>query len=471
MAMQRASLLRSTPFRLALTFALLFVLAFVLSGAVVYRMMSADLAGRLDQSVQNTYSVVAATYAGEDTEDLIATVESHARLNAAKDQLFSLTGPSGERLAGNFSAPNIPAGFSTLKEGTAGIPAETGYRAYSGSVGRSTLTVAQSFSETEEMETIVLMGFGWATLLITGLAVAGGALLASRVQRRLDGIAATMVNVSHGKLDARIPLTGKGDDIDEVSGRINAALDRLSALVDGMKQVSANIAHDLKTPLNRLQMVLEAAVEKTASGQDVCEDLAEARAESLHINETFDALLRIAQIEAGARKARFTDLDLDDVVDTIAEIYAEVAEDDGKTLSTRRTLEGPGGRIRGDRELLIQMLANLVENALRHCPHGTAIELSVQRHGGRVVATVADDGPGIPAEEREKVFQRLYRLDKSRSTSGNGLGLSLVRAIADLHGATIELQDRQPGLAVAVDFPALAESAARSGSPTAYQSV
>ena len=134
-------------------------------------------------------------------------------------------------------------------------------------------------------------------------------------------------------------------------------------------------------------------------------------------------------------------------------------------------------RIHGDRELLTQMLANLVENALRHCPHGTAIELSVQRHGDRVVATVADDGPGIPAEEREKVFQRLYRLDESRSTPGNGLGLSLVRAIADLHGAKIELQDRRPGLGVTVDFPALEQeapewsSAAGSDLPIAYQSV
>ena len=453
--MRRTSLFRSTPFRLALTFALLFVLAFVLSGAVVYRIMSADLADRLDQSVRNTYSVVAATYAGEDTEDLIATVESHARLSAAKEQLFSLMGPSGKRLAGNFTAPKLPAGFSTLKEGAAGIPVETGYRAYSGPVGRNTLTVAQNFAETEEMETIVLMGFGWATLLITGLAVAGGALLASRVQRRLDGIAATMVSVSDGQLDARIPLTGNGDDIDVVSGRINAALDRLSTLVEGMKQVSANIAHDLKTPLNRLQMILEAAVEKNVSRQDISDNLAEARTESAQINETFEALLRIAQIEAGARKARFTDVNLDDVVNTIAEIYAEVAEDDGKMLSIRRTLQGPGGRIRGDRELLTQMLANLVENALRHCPQGTEIELSVRRHGDRIVATVSDDGPGIPAEEREKVFQRLYRLDKSRSTPGSGLGLSLVRAIADLHGAKIELQDRRPGLGVAVDFPEL----------------
>lgn len=451
--MRRLDLLRSTPFRLALTFAFLFVLAFVLSGLVVYQSMRADLSDRLRKTAAETFSVVAATYAGNDLEDLIATVDSHSRLSSPKEQLYSLNGPDGRHLAGNLVVTNLPAGFSVLNDGMPGVPAEASYGAYTGPVGKNTLTVALSFSQTEALEALVLVNFGWATLIAAGLAVAGGTVLALRVQRRLDAIAATMVEISHGKLDARIPLIGNGDDIDGVSAQVNAALERLSSLVEGMKQVSSDIAHDLKTPLNRLQMILEGAAEKTSSDEDVAVDLVEARAESAQINATFEALLRIAQIEAGARKARFTDLDLDDVVDTIAEIYAEVAEDDGKTLSIRRTLEGPGGRIRGDRELLTQLLANLVENALRHCPPGTVIELSVRRHGDRIVVTVADNGPGIPAEEREKVFRRLYRLDKSRSTPGSGLGLSLVRAIADLHGASVELQDRQPGLVVAVDFP------------------
>ncbi|WP_245456912.1 HAMP domain-containing sensor histidine kinase, partial [Mesorhizobium sp. M7A.F.Ca.CA.004.04.1.1] len=342
-------------------------------------------------------------------------------------------------------------GFSMFDAEMPGVPPGAEYRAYSGPVGGNTLTVAFSLSETEELERIVLMSFGWGTLIITGLAVAGGALLASRVQRRLDGIAATMVDVSHGRLDTRIPLTGKGDDIDIVSSQVNAALDRLSALVEGMKQVSANIAHDLKTPLNRLQMILDTASEKNLSGQKVARELAEAHAESLQINETFDALLRIAQIEAGARRARFTDVDLGEVLQTIAEIYADVAEDDGKSLSLAQPPETTD-RIHGDRELLTQMFANLVENALRHCPSGTTIKLSVGRQDERVVAGVADNGPGIPADEHEKVFQRLYRLDHSRSTWGSGLGLSLVRAIADLHGASITLEDCRPGLEVAVSF-------------------
>lgn len=445
-------LLRSTPFRLALTFAFLFMLAFVLAGAIVYQMMSADLAEQLDDTIKETYAVIASAYADNDPKELVETVESHATLSPKKEQLFSLTDSAGNRLAGNFTAAGLPDGFSMFGAEMPSLPAGTEYRAYSGSVGANTLTVAFSLSETEELETIMLMSFGWATLIITGLAVTGGALLASRVQRRLDGIAATMVDVSHGRLDTRIPLTGKGDDIDIVSSQVNAALDRLSALVEGMKQVSADIAHDLKTPLNRLQMILESAADKAARRQDVSDDLADARSEGHQINETFDALLRIAQIEAGARKARFTDVDLGEILQTIAEIYTDVAEDDGKVLSPTQ-LNEMVDRVHGDRELLTQMFANLVENALRHCPPGTTINLTVTRRGERVLASVADNGPGIPPGEREKVFQRLYRLDHSRSTPGSGLGLSLVRAIADLHGATIALEDRKPGLAVVVSFP------------------
>ncbi|RWF50543.1 MAG: HAMP domain-containing protein [Mesorhizobium sp.] len=445
-------LLRSTPFRLALTFAFLFMLAFVLAGAIVYQMMSADLAEQLDDTIKETYAVIASAYADSDPKELVETVESHATRSPKKEQLFSLTDAAGNRLAGNFTAAGLPDGFSMFGAEMPGLPPDTEYRAYSGSVGANTLTVAFSLSETEELETIMLMSFGWATLIITGLAVTGGALLASRVQRRLDGIAATMVDVSHGRLDTRIPLTGKGDDIDIVSSQVNAALDRLSALVEGMKQVSADIAHDLKTPLNRLQMILESAADKAARRQDVSDDLADARSEGHQINETFDALLRIAQIEAGARKARFTDVDLGEILQTIAEIYTDVAEDDGKVLSPTQ-LNEMVDRVHGDRELLTQMFANLVENALRHCPPGTTIKLTVTRRGERVLASVADNGPGIPAGEREKVFQRLYRLDHSRSTPGSGLGLSLVRAIADLHGATIALEDRKPGLAVVVSFP------------------
>ncbi|PLP58602.1 two-component sensor histidine kinase [Mesorhizobium loti] len=445
------SLLRSTPFRLALTFSAFVILAFLLAGGIVYQTMSANLNRRLDDAVRQAYSMIATTYAESDVDDLITAVNSHATGNVGNDQLISLTGAQGESLAGNLSAIDLPEGFATVPEGTPGFPETTPYRAYSGKVGSTDLTVAQSFKETEELESLLLASFVWAAIIVSGLAIAGGALLASRVQRRLDAIGDTMVAVSQGKLEARIPQLGRDDDIDAVSIQINAALDRLGSLVEGMRQVSSDIAHDLKTPLNRLHMVLDSAVDRAGKREDVSTDLAEARAESMQINETFDALLRIAQIEAGARKAGFVPLDLTEVVASVADIYAEVAKDDGKTLVLKRG--GAGGAITGDRELLTQLFANLIENAIRHTPQGTRIEISASRNADGLVAEVRDDGPGIPGEEQEKVFRRLYRLDKSRSTAGTGLGLSLVKAIADLHGATVSMQQRNPGVAAVVTFP------------------
>lgn len=446
------SLLRSTPFRLALSFAALVILAFLLSGGIVYQTMSANLSRRLDDSVRQAYSMIATTYAESDVDDLIVAVNSHANGSSSNDQLISLTGPQGESLAGNLSAVDLPLGFTTIPEGTPGFPDTAPYRAYSGKVGSTDLTVAQSFTETEELEGLLLASFAWAAIIVAGLAIAGGAYLASRVQRRLDAIGDTLVAVSQGKLGSRIPQLGRDDDIDAVSSQINAALDQLASLVEGMRQVSSDIAHDLKTPLNRLHMILDSAAARADKHENILADLDDARAESTQINETFDALLRIAQIEAGARKARFVPLDLAELVASVAEIYVEVAKDDGKTLTIVEN-RVDGSAITGDRELLTQLFANLIENAIRHTPAGTRIEISVTRQAAGLVAEVRDNGPGIPMHEHEKVFQRLYRLDKSRSTPGTGLGLSLVKAIADLHSATVSMRPRNPGVAAVVVFP------------------
>lgn len=442
-------LTRSTPFRLAVAFAILFVVAFVAAGTIVYQVMSSSIADRLDETVLQTYGVLATAYAQDDLEDLVASVDSHAAVNAERDRIFALADAAGERLAGNAVVLPSARGFSTLSARDLDLPGDRTYRVYSDSVGSNTLLVGASYDETDELETIVLVGFGWATVIAVALAIAGGAVLAAKVQRRLDAIAATMSAVSQGKLAARIPLVGNGDDIDAVSSRVNAALDRLAHLVEGMRQVSSDIAHDLKTPLNRLQIVLEGAALRPP-GSDLSSCLAEAQAEVVRVNATFDALLRIAQIEAGARKARFMRVDLNDVVDNIAEVYREVAADDAKVLTA--ALSGAPAIVSGDADLLIQLFANLVENALRHCPAGTAVFIGVSERDGSLTVEVRDNGPGIPAFERDKVFRRLYRMDKSRSTPGSGLGLSMAKAIADLHDAAISLEDASPGLRVRVRF-------------------
>jgi signal transduction histidine kinase len=333
-----------------------------------------------------------------------------------------------------------------------GLPGEDQFRNFAGNVGNNRLVIGQSFRETEDLERIALVSFGWASVVIVALGVAGGAWLAGRAQRRLDGIERTMVEVSGGNLAHRIPLQGNGDDIDVVAEHMNRALDRLSGLVEGMRQVSTDIAHDLKTPLNRLKMTVEQAIQQSERGHAAIDLLLEARAEADHINATFEALLRVSQIEAGARKTRFKRVDLSAIIASVAEIYSDVAIDNGQSISLQPT-SADLHWVHGDRELLTQMFVNIVENAINHCPAGSAILIGLVVSQYRLSVLIADDGPGIAPEQRELVFRRLYRLDKSRTTPGSGLGLSLVKAIAELHGAMVLLEDNKPGLRVVVQFP------------------
>ncbi|HEV7718921.1 MAG TPA: HAMP domain-containing sensor histidine kinase, partial [Arsenicitalea sp.] len=294
----------------------------------------------------------------------------------------------------------------------------------------------------------------WAAAIFTMFVVAAGVMIAVQAQRRLEGIAGTMRRVGQGELGARIPVSGRDDDIAALTGQVNGALDRLSALVEGMRQVSVDIAHDLKTPLNRLAITIESAIEADRNGQQLDELLAQAQQEGQQINATFDALLRIAQIEAGARRSRFAPQDLRGLLESIVEIYSEVALERGQTLELTPS-QGVLLPVSGDPELLTQLFVNLVENALRHGPPGVSVSILLERYAGGAIVRISDTGPGIPDDERERVFRRLYRLDKSRTTPGSGLGLSLVKAVADLHGATIELADNQPGLRVTLLFPTI----------------
>lgn len=451
--MRAARLLRSTPFRLALTFGFLFVLAFLVTGTIIYALLKRELAEALDVSVRETYSVVASTYSSGDLVDLSAAINNYASLSRSEDQVYLLLDDKGERLAGNVGSVSIDDGLSTVSASDLGLKGDGQFRIMAGDVGKYRLVLGHSFAETDELEETALASFAWGAGVIVAIAFGGGAFLAKRAQHRLEGIARAMSEVSNGNLSPRIPLSGNGDDIDVVSRHMNEALDRLSALVEGMRQVSADIAHDLKTPLNRLRMTIEQAMQDSERGEDVQDRLVEAREESDRINATFEALLRISQIEGGARKTRFRPVDLMDVMQSVAEIYRNVAEDNDQELEFISEVKLPC-MIVGDRELLTQLFVNLIENAITHCPPKTLITIKLAVDDRSFRATIADNGPGIPAEERELVFRRLYRLDKSRTTPGSGLGLSLVKAIADLHSASIVLGDRKPGLDAILRFPA-----------------
>jgi signal transduction histidine kinase len=233
-------------------------------------------------------------------------------------------------------------------------------------------------------------------------------------------------------------------------------LTQLERLVQSANQSSTDIAHDLKRPMTRLRQQLETASEIEDTSPAVKEMLEEATAEVDSIVSTFEALLNIGQLEAGDRRARFVDLDLSKVVEDTIEAYTPVIEDSGFHLVWSNGARQAGPAVRGDHELLVQLMANLIENALQHCPAGTTIELALGTSQRGSVVSVADNGLGIPETEHENVFRRFYRLERERSSPGHGLGLSLVRAIADLHGATVTLADNNPGLKVLISFPSRA---------------
>jgi signal transduction histidine kinase len=448
--MRRGELARSTPFRLAITFGVLFLGAFILSGLVVYQLIKHEMYRQHDQTVRRIFLSLAGTY-DDDRADFLDTVRNNIEATRHYHGIYLVVGSDGSKLVGNIPLIDVPDGWSTLPAASVGIKSDLEYRIFAGPVRDTRLVVGESYRDVEGLENLTLGSLAWTSILVLALSLAGGTLIAARAERRLQTVRETMDRVARGDLAARIPLQGKSDDIAMLSNDINLALGRLQSNVEGMRQVSTDIAHDLKTPLNRLGISLEEARRKLARGRSADDDINAADAEVQQINNTFEALLRIAQIESGARRARFERVDLSKVIEEVAELFGGALEDAGMSVET----SVPAGpcTIEGDRQLLMQLFSNLVENALRHCPAGTDVRLFATISGNAVISGVEDNGPGIPPHEREKVFQRLYRLERSRTSPGTGLGLSLVRAIVDIHDAHVTLEDASPGLLAKVTFP------------------
>lgn len=313
----------------------------------------------------------------------------------------------------------------------------------------SRVVVADDLVGVREIEAVLRRAFLVALATAAGLGLLTGFLHSATLLRHLDSITRTAEAVVEGDLTRRITQTGSGDEFDRLAATLNRMLDRIGSLLDNLRQVSTDIAHDLRTPLSRLRQGLEMA------GRNPTID-AYRRAVDQAIEETdgildiFSALLRIAQIEARVRQAAFRPLDLSALLLSVGETYLVAAADGGRSFETDIAA---GVRVQGDRDLLLQLVVNLIENALQHTPPGSTIRLGLAMLDGRPEIAVRDDGPGIPSSERDNVFRRFYRLERSRTGPGSGLGLSLVAAIADLHGCQVTLADGKPGLRVSVTFP------------------
>ena len=446
--MRPADLWRHSSFRLALGVTLAVLGALIVVGAVGYTVLHRQLADRQDARLMEIFTTLQQSDAA-DQQDLVDAITARITASPSHSSVFLLRDAAGRVLASNIRDVAIPAGWSTVEAAVLGVQTDYPYRVFADDLHGDYLVVGLSNADLDDLSEIILTGFGWSALAVLLAAIAAGTWIASRLQRRLSDVTSTLHRVAGGDLSTRLAVSGRGDDLDLISGEINQTLGRLGALVEAMRQVSADIAHELRTPLNRLRIHIEEAARNAAVSAPVEYDLAAAIAQSEAIDQTFSALLRVAQIEAGARREKFAPVDLAALLGDVGDVYSEVAEDAGQTLLC--DVAGPAW-VTGDKELLTQTFANLIENAIRHCPTGTMITATVRAEGDRVTASVCDTGPGIPAEERELVLRRLYRLEKSRTTEGTGLGLSLVKAVADLHGAELALADAMPGLRVDLQF-------------------
>jgi signal transduction histidine kinase len=313
------------------------------------------------------------------------------------------------------------------------------------------LVVGENNFRTVKAKEAIFVAAGWTIAITALLAIGGGILLGRGFLRRIEDVNRTSRAIIEGNLSDRVPTRGSGDEMDQLAVNLNAMLDRIELLLDSLKRVSDDIAHDLRTPLSRLRRGLETARESARLQKDCGPALEDALDEVDDILETFAALLRIAQIESGTRRAAFSEVNLQQVATDAVQTYIAVAED--RRQQVKADFDGPA-MVHGDRELLTQMIVNLIENSIRHCPAGTRIAVGLAAGRDDVVLSVADSGPGVPPPEREKVLRRFYRLETSRTTPGSGLGLALVKAVADLHDAVLELSNNDPGLRVTVRFHA-----------------
>jgi signal transduction histidine kinase len=311
------------------------------------------------------------------------------------------------------------------------------------------LLVGRDIRELEQIRSVLRRGAFYGITLTLALALVGGVLLAVSAERRLAEINRTTRQIIAGDLSRRAPLKGTNDEHDELAQNINAMLDQIESLLTGMRHVGDSVAHDLRGPITRLRNRLETVAAAEAPRR---EDLADCVTQLDQVLATFNALLRIARVESGAYRSAFTTVDLEPIVRDVGELYHAAAEERHVTL---RCEAPPGVEVFGDRELLAQMLTNLVDNAVKYTPAGGVVTVGLERRGDTALLRVTDTGPGVPEADRSRVLQRFTRLDQARSQPGNGLGLALVNAVTVQHHGRLTLGDNSPGLVVTIELPAL----------------
>ncbi len=447
----RNKLLRSSTFRLVLIYVALFSASVCLLLGFIYWSTAGYVAAQTDDTIQAEIKGLSERYETDGLNGLVAQLtERLTRQQPGDSSIYLLTDERYRPLVGNID--RWPAGQE-------GEPGWLNFRLgddVSGRVhrarahafvlpGRFHLLVGRDMFELEAIQKLIIRAIVWGLLFTFGFALVGGVMMSRSVMRRIDTINRASREIMSGNLARRIPTRQSGDEFDQLADNLNRMLDQIESLMESVRRVSDNIAHDLKTPLARLRNRLEDLRADTAAGDERLNLVDSALQEADGLLATFNALLRIARIESDDRREAFSSVALNALVGDVVELYEPLAEEKSQQVSLRRN---GAPTVYGDRDLLFQALANLLDNAIKYTPIGGTISLEVDDES----IAICDSGPGIPAAEQDRVFQRFYRLDHSRSSPGAGLGLSLVRAVAVLHGIEIELSDNAPGLCVTLRF-------------------
>jgi signal transduction histidine kinase len=442
-------ILRTSSFRLTVLYAGLSGCSALILLGVIYWAAGVYMASSLDAAIDSDIAELAASLQAGGNEALTAQVKERVRQTPNGPMYYLLQDLKGKVTAGNIPPTHGGQGSFDLKVPRANSTS-VAVHAHGITLPNSEyLIVGVDALPRREMHKLIVRVFGWSLAISLFLAFLGGVLMSRNLLRRIETISRAARDIMAGDYSRRIPACGIGDEFDHLVRSLNAMLERNEAAMESVRQVSNDIAHDLRTPLTRLRQGLELAQRRAQSVVEWRRTADSCLSEMDAILDTFGALLSIAQIESGMPARRFSEVDLSELLRTVIEVYQPMAEERNQPFTAHIV---PGLTVWGDRELLAQMVANLIENAVKHSPDGASIGVMTIQSPGAVDVAVIDNGPGIPVADRERVFQRFFRLANSRSTPGSGLGLSLVKAIAALHQVSIELTDNDPGLRVLLRF-------------------
>lgn len=451
--MRFLNLFRTTAFRLALVYLLLFAASAFALIAFIYWNTAGFMASQTDETINAEILGLREQYNQLGLPGLRQVLIE--RSAGGGTGLYLLTNSDFSRLAGNLSKwPDVPVGegawvdFTYERPGPGGSEKRSARARHFELLGGFQLLVGRDVHERREIEDRIEAALFWAGALTLGLGLVGGLVMSRNVTRRLDIINRASRDIIEGDLTRRVPLSGSNDEFDELATNLNDMLDQIGRLMSGMTEVADNIAHDLRTPLNRLRSRLEVTLMKPATEMEYREALEGAISEADGLIGTFNSLLLIARAETGEARENFEELDLKSVLNDVIELYEPLAE--AKRISLKVSAQAVS--IQGDRGLISQALANLIDNAIKYTPEDGAVTVTLKQPGDTATLEVRDTGPGIPQAEREHVVRRFVRLEASRNEPGSGLGLSLVAAVARLHDAELDLGDNRPGLIARLVF-------------------